>query len=234
MKKIEKPDFRVTEILTCCYKSVTDEDFKRRLSDSITEIEKYTYEFEEKCAHNQVHELRDEYTSIKLNKDEMIWLYENKLANQKGAGRKYYDSIKLLSSDGRCPFCKIGQVSTVDHFMAKSIFPGLAVSPLNLIPACRDCNTKKKDNRFTTSENTLLHPYYDDISMEIWLKAKIIEEEPISVIFSVIKPDIWSDCLYKRTKVYFESFQLMSLYGFQAVDEIISKNKSFFGRSWCF
>ena len=44
----------------------------------------------------------------------------------------------------KCPFCGIGTVSTLDHYLPKSKYPALAITPKNMIPACRDCNWERK------------------------------------------------------------------------------------------
>jgi len=47
-----------------------------------------------------------------------------------------------------CPFCDClyhkGTIS-IEHYLPKSIYPFLAVHPINLIPCCEDCNGTKRD-----------------------------------------------------------------------------------------
>ena len=75
--------------------------------------------------------------------DEMVSVYDQRMAGKKGPGRHVYDAIKLLPKQGICPFCDHRPVSTLDHLLPKRLFPALAVTPDNLVGACADCNKTK-------------------------------------------------------------------------------------------
>ena len=51
--------------------------------------------------------------------------------------------LMSLANTGKCPICGIGQASTLDHYLAKTIYPTYAVTPYNLVPVCKDCNFAK-------------------------------------------------------------------------------------------
>ena len=59
-------------------------------------------------------------------------------------GRKYYDKIKAIPKYSKCPFCGVGIVSTLDHYLPKTKYPTYALTPVNLIACCADCNKNKK------------------------------------------------------------------------------------------
>ena len=145
-------------------------------------------------------------------KSDMKILYEQKFARKEQGGRKYYDAIKLLAPYGRCPLCGQREVKTLDHYLPKSKFPLYAVTPYNLIPACSDCNKDKFNDVPISRENETIHPYYDDFTDEVWIKAKIIEEDPVTFEFYVKKPKNWDDLKYKRACYHFEKFGLNKLY----------------------
>lgn len=77
--------------------------------------------------------------------------------------------IQLLGVEV-CPYCNRSFTTTakknkkeyqrhnqVDHYISKAIHPWFALSLLNFIPSCGNCNQKKgDDNRF------VLYPYYDE------------------------------------------------------------------------
>ncbi len=44
-------------------------------------------------------------------------------------------------------------LSDIDHFFPKSIYPFLAIHPINLVPLCTDCNTKVKKQKDPLSIN---------------------------------------------------------------------------------
>ena len=97
---------------------------------------------------------------------------------------------------------------------------GLVVSPLNLIPACKDCNTTKNDDIPTSPEDETIHPYYDDIENDTWLQACVIEDHPVSVTFSVTEENDFDQLLNRRIKKHFDVFHLGALYSSYAADEI--------------
>ena len=103
-------------------------------------------------------------------------------------------------------------VKTLDHYLPKSKFPLYAVTPYNLIPACSDCNKDKFNDVSICREKETIHPYYDDFTDEVWIKAKMIEEDPITFEFYVKKPKNWDDLKYKRACYHFEKFGLNKLY----------------------
>ncbi|GAL80014.1 EA31 gene protein [Algibacter lectus] len=45
-----------------------------------------------------------------------------------------------------CPNCTIEKVASLDHYIPKDEFPEFSVNPVNLIPCCSTCNSKKKEN----------------------------------------------------------------------------------------
>ncbi|WP_230459793.1 hypothetical protein, partial [Sansalvadorimonas verongulae] len=83
---------------------------------------------------------------------------------------------------------------------------------LSLIPACKDCNTTKNDDIPTSPEDETIHPYYDDIENDTWLKARVIEDHPVSVTFLVTEENNFDQLLNRRIKKHFEVFHLGLLY----------------------
>lgn len=71
-------------------------------------------------------------------------------------------------------------------FLPKSKYVAYTVTPYNLIPACSDCNTGKLDSTFHNRVEEPFHPYYDNFDDCVWLKAKLIEMEPVSFQFMQI------------------------------------------------
>ncbi|OKJ78754.1 hypothetical protein AMK30_02175 [Streptomyces sp. CB02460] len=133
-----------------------------------------------------------------------------------GPCRIIYDELMAKPTDERCPLCGHGVVRQLDHVMPKSKFPTLCVDPLNLVPACGDCNTVKGDYEATCAEDTLLHPYVDRIDSERWLQARVIHEEIARLEFFTLAPAGWDDLLASRVHHHFELLKLGSLYAVQA------------------
>lgn len=101
----------------------------------------------------------------------ILKLYEQKFAKQGEKVNRYYNAI-LTNGDDTCPICGVGKRKNLDHFLPKSLYPLLCVTPLNLIPICRDCNFDKS-NKFSTNYYDIpFNPYFDKVNC-LWMKCKI-------------------------------------------------------------
>jgi hypothetical protein len=152
--------------------------------------------------------------------DELVKTYTQRFAGKKGPGRHIYDEIKSLPKGDRCPYCDQRDVSTLDHVLPKAHYPILAVTPDNLVGSCGECNKAKDDYQPATAADTFLHPYFENISAEQWLKAVVIETIPCTVRFFPSPPLHWEPELRQRLLMQFEVLGLAKLYGSQAAREI--------------
>ena len=215
MIKLKKPIYTQENIIDDCISNMRDtkNSTKSRVVSSKNEIVSKSKEYDELAQKGQLGRLK-EHENIKggATKRDMQKLYDQKFARKEQGGRKYYDAIKLLAPYGRCPLCGQREVKTLDHYLPKSKFPLYAVTPYNLIPACSDCNKDKFNDISICREKETIHPYYDDFTDEVWIKAKMIEEDPITFEFYVKKPKNWDDLKYKRACYHFEKFGLNKLY----------------------
>ena len=53
-----------------------------------------------------------------------------------------------------CPYCRLSEYGTYDHYLEKSKYPEYTLLPLNLIPCCSKCNSKKGDELTSPIDNT--------------------------------------------------------------------------------
>ena len=150
----------------------------------------------------------------------MVAVYEDRMVPLRSPGRRIYDTIIGLPKGGICPFCAHGLVSTLDHVMPKAHFCELAVTPDNLVGACRDCNDSKGATAPTSPEEVPVHPYFDEVSGKRWLDARVVEDGVAAVVFRVVAVDAWDDNLNKRIKHQFDVLNLGRLYALQAATEI--------------
>lgn len=98
----------------------------------------------------------------KLNK-----MYEYDFVQNRWKG--HYDKIKI--SRKVCPYCGFGEISEIDHFLPKSIYPEFSVFYFNLVPSCHICNSKKGNKK-----NICIHPYLEnikDIDKMLWAEFKL-------------------------------------------------------------
>lgn len=147
--------------------------------------------------------------------DVVAWAYENGMVGAK-AGRALYERLLAAPQDERCPLCGHGVVRTLDHVMPKKAFPALCVDPLNLVPACADCNHAKGEAAPSSAETTPLHPYLDRIDHDSWLNARVVHGDPLWLEFFVNPPPTWDRVLIGRAQYHFELFGLGRLFATQA------------------
>jgi hypothetical protein len=153
---------------------------------------------------------------------ELKAVYRDRFAKDRAPGRIYYDRIITSAPNGKCPMCGHRDVATLDHFLPQAKYPALTVAPVNLVPACSDCNKTKLDRRPTSPSTVTLHPYFDDIESQPWLTAAVQETAPASTRFWVNPPAEWSPVLVERVIHHFRVFGLARLYAAQAAEELVN------------
>lgn len=211
MIKLEKPDMDIKNIINDCIANVRKEPTLSHIKTSKVTIVSKSKEYDELAENGQLNGLNSHLTVRGgATKDDMVWMYDNKFVAD--GGRKYYNKIKSIPKFGRCPFCGVGIVTTLDHYLPKTEYPTYAVTPFNLVASCADCNKKKSTIVSTKREEEFMHPYYDDFDDEIWLKTKIIFTDDVIFNFYVEKPADWNQEKYERAKNHFERLGLNSLY----------------------
>lgn len=205
MKAISKPNNNIEEILNNCISNL-NEPRKSKITNVKNTIITKSYEYDILATSGNLYTIpiHDNVDSI-ASKDDMEFLYTSKFVPKTGPNRKNYDYIKSLAPNGICPYCQQNQAETVDHFLPKSKYATYTVSPYNLVPACSHCNKDKLDSTFDTYLKQPFHPYYDDFDDTIWLKAKLIEREPISFQFYAEPDSSISSAKAERIKNSFSS-----------------------------
>ena len=223
MIRLEKPEFDVEQIVNACVSNMNEGERKNRIISSTNEIVKESKEYDTKASSGMLSsiEIHEELRSG-ASKDDMKKLYEDKFVPKGQGGREYYDAIKSRSPNNRCPYCAQREVSTLDHYLPKAKYPTFSVTPYNLIPSCKDCNTGKLTDVFNSREEEVIHPYYDDFSTEEWIVAKMIERDPVAFEFQVKCPESWDETKKKRAENHFDKFHLNDLYKPYAAEEYVS------------
>lgn len=125
----------------------------------------------------------------------------------------------------RCPICEHRDVYTLDHYLAKANQPGVAVTPVNLIPTCWPCNKEKEKSGFSILPNPF-HPYFDELGNERWLIAEM-QRDPLAAVFRVHRPERWSKALADRIETHFGLLALSELYSLQVANELAEQAECF-------
>lgn len=67
----------------------------------------------------------------------------------------------------KCPLCGVRDVTDLDHYAPRSIFPEYSVHPRNLIPTCHECNLEKDNDWLTPAGHRIIFNAYFDHPLNI-------------------------------------------------------------------
>jgi len=231
MRSISAPNEDAKEVYELCVNSIADKSLRCRLSAVSDVVAAAAYQYWKNGIENKLYGLpsndckNEEIVIGSVNKKELKDVYSVHMVGRAKPARKIYDSLLSRAPHGRCPFCGIGNASTLDHYLPKSRYPTLSVVPQNLVPSCKDCNTGKRANISTVAETQSLHPYFDNSSVisEQWIFADVESTYPETVRFFVCAPEDWGETLKKRVHSHFADFNLASRFSIEAADELANK-----------
>ena len=158
-----------------------------------------------------------------VTRGEFKSLYTNQLARGGSKARNFYDQIKGAAPNNICPYCGFGVIETLDHFLPKAYYSSLSVLPLNLIPACRDCNTGKNAS-IVTPASMHSHPYFEEdcVLQDEWLFASIVPAAVPFAEFSAHAPPSWPSATARRVQNHFFEFDLARRFSIQAAERLKS------------
>jgi hypothetical protein len=221
MWSVEKPQQDPGDTFDTCISKIKNKALKARFASVRQTIVDESANFDSRAAAAELH-LIMQSASVdgQVSKDEMVALYDGRFAGKNGPGRSIYSSLQLLPKNGRCPYCDHRDVSTLDHVLLKALFPCLAVTPSNLVGTCKDCNKAKLTAAPTNASDAVLHPYFDDVSSETWLRAQVVEQLVCAVLFRVEARPNWPKALNDRLQKQFGALGLARLYSQQAAREM--------------
>ncbi len=222
MLKLDRPPYSAEDTFVACISRVREPALKAKLTAATQAICDASDDYvaaAEAQALDQI--VRDPLVNGTVTTAEMEAVYTGRMAKQSGPGRAIYDDI-FAAAKGRCPLCAHRTVTTLDHHLPKAHYPALAVVPVNLVPACSDCNKAKLASVPHAPEDVSIHPYFDDITDERWLYADVVEVAPASMRFRVETSAAWEPLLAERVKRHFRGLKLSSLYGSEAAEELLN------------
>ncbi|MFJ6826243.1 HNH endonuclease [Pseudomonas sp. NPDC090964] len=242
MKQLLAPTCTPDEAYTACTSAIIDDQQRDRMKSILPSISATAAEFVERAAAGSTWELpylrlargEDPFVVDDIRKSELVHLYEYYMV-QRPPGRSVYDSILVAAGD-HCPTCGgIGQPRTLDHYLPKANYPKLAVVPQNLIPACRDCNTNKRNPLVDHPHQQLLHPYLDKLQFfqDRWISVSVSHTTPCTIVYFASPPDGWTDEDKARAVNHFDLFGIAERYSVQAGSELgflMDMQMSYFSR----
>jgi len=223
MWPLKKPKLDARTVFETCISKVRNAGLKGRLESIADDIHDAAEEYEAGATDTELH-LIAQATNVGgvVTADEMVKVYKGRMVPATSPGRADYDTIVAGAPHSRCPLCGHRVVSTLDHVLGKAQYPALAVSPLNLVPSCADCNKSKLTASPATAEDEFLHPYFDDIENDLWLMADVVQSSPVSIRFYVEPNAAWDATMSARVENHFRLLGLNRLYTSQAAEEFLN------------
>lgn len=199
---------------------------KRLALELIPNIISSAEEYDRKASEAKLCEL--EKLSIEediINHEIFQKLYEQQIVGQTCECRKkIYDKLIADAVEQRvnCPYCSTNQIKTIDHFLPQKSngFPEFSILPINLVPACSDCNKEKLATVPSSPGRQFIHPYYEEDIHFRWLYANIeYSDNKLVCSFYVNCPEGTDETLKQRLEFQFKTLKLQNLYIQSAASE---------------
>lgn len=218
MLEIERPEYSAATVFGDCILVKRDKDLKTRLQGIAADIVAAESNYANKAKLLAFHEIKvAQDVGESVTTSEMEDLYVTVFARKSSPVRKkYYDELMLIPENGICPMCGQRDSSTLDHYLPKAKNPSLAVTPINLVPVCKECNHTKSEYHPKTADQQFIHPYYDKLPVGTWLTADLDQSKPPALKFRISLPMDCDEVLAKRLIWHFEELNLAKLYASQA------------------
>jgi hypothetical protein len=217
MISIRVPAFNVEQVLAACGEGNQISSVSTRLSDLIFNEDLYLA----LAATSTLHTfgLSERVLTGEENSD-IRWIYDQRFAKKSGPARALYNAIVGASPHGRCPLCLHQAAQALDHYLPKSAFGSLALTPANLVPICDRCNKKKGAYSTSISSEQPFHAYFERLSQLDWLQAILTETAYAPLRFVVHHPSDWTAEFAARADLHFNRLELNDLYSANAAAEL--------------
>ncbi|MCJ8351388.1 HNH endonuclease signature motif containing protein [Moritella sp.] len=241
MKQLTEPKYTFKDVLNSCAEGMKQKNIKSAFQKNIPHVVTMGHRYKELgskgCLFSYPKTKNITKNTIvvgELTKKKLVNLYVLNLRNKEKPARKLYEKL-MASTDEKCPFCgDIGVPKNLDHFLPLAHFPQFSVMPINLIPACRDCNMGEKGDAFAIqADKQILHPYLDKniLFNEQWVYARFVKKGDGAIEYFVNPPEEWNPIDKKRVNQHFDDFDLAFRYRIEAgkhLSELIAQRDAFY------
>lgn len=221
MKRLVPPPFDAAGVVETCASGITIAERAQALLDALPVIQSSEAEYRELGPVGQLYRIAEsDVVTPAIDVQLMGVIYKSHFARKGSPSRPLYEQIKMAPEFGICPLCGQRVVATVDHYLPQSRYPKLNLTPVNLVPACADCNKQKLAGAPARAEDQTLHPYFDDLGSERWLIVEVMPSAPPTITFAIRRSSDWTELLYTRVRHHFHVMGLGELYVAQAASEM--------------
>lgn len=221
MKRLVPPPFDAAGVVRACASGITIAERAQALLDALPIIQSAETEYQQLGPVGQLYRIAEsDVVTPDIDVSLMGVIYKSHFVRKGSPSRPLYEQIKMAPEFGICPLCGQRVVATVDHYLPQSRYPSLNLAPVNLVPACADCNKQKLAGAATRAEDQTLHPYFDDLGNERWLIAEVMPSSPPTITFTICPSSDWTELLSNRVRHHFHVMGLGELYVAQAASEM--------------
>ena len=221
MKRLNPPAFDSAQAIDTCASGISDLNRADALRQALPTIEEAEQNYLALGPSGELYRIaQSENVTPLLNVEQMSMIYKQHFVRAGSPSRPLYEQIRMGAEYDICPLCGQRVVTSVDHYLPKSLYPQLALTPINLVPACSDCNKSKLARSPRNAQEQSLHPYFDDLGNERWLIAEVRPSAPPTISFGIRPPSVWSEVLTTRVSNHFAMLGLAELYAAQAASEL--------------
>jgi hypothetical protein len=122
-----------------------------------------------------------------------------------------------------CPFCGIGESSTLDHYVPKEEQPEFAIFSKNLVPCCGPCNTRKgkllADGQ--TNLRVFLHPYFDTVPDQEFLQLRVeLLSDALRLTYGIVRVTGMPTQVFQQLVSHFTRLGLADRYRLMALAQL--------------
>ncbi len=229
MRRLTKPNLTQAAAYVACVQGIGDDNVRARFNAIAQQVDQNELVYDQLASTGHLYQwvshARGENHVAALGhvtRGEFKQLYKSHMARAGKPARPIYDQIRMSAPNNICPYCGFGSVETVDHFLPKGRYSPLSVLPLNLVPACRDCNGGKLDSVLAAA-NVHSHPYYERqcVFDDEWLYASIVKTQIPYVEFVSVEPATWPADVSHRVANHFQEFDLPRRFAIQASERLV-------------
>lgn len=219
MKNLIPPTLSANDVYTAIKDRCRSEDKIERLE----RLEQHV--FQRYLAYESIRDELEQITATSITDEEDILALGSCYTRSKTGYLEGYVvsriiSIQNLQHKNKCPYCGIDKPRTIDHYLPKNDFPEFSVLPINLIPCCGHCNSKKNDRWLNHGQRMFINFYYDILPPIKFLYADInFDARSIPIVtFRLVNDGSINSAIFDLIMSHYSHLGLLAEYA-EIVDE---------------
>ena len=179
------------------------------------------YRYYERAMGNQKLGLLTSSTVLSRIKQPLLKMYSSGCKLVKNF-RTWHFNNNPQTYNNVCPYCTINSANTTEHILPKEVYPEYAVNVFNLIPACSECNSFKREDIFDHNGKIFTINFYTDTLPDIrYLFARITSiEGGVQFEYYLENRNGVDVNLYALLERHFQRFHLIDRFYDKAVQEL--------------